>query len=124
LEYTLTSKSKCGVSRSVNKSVAITCLPFLEIGLANNSIKANNNYKIYPNPSSDLINIALADNNNLPKTKSKIIAELFDLNGNKKSKVEIMNDIASINVVGMPKGIYVLKINIDGTIESHLVAVQ
>ena len=44
--------------------------------------------------------------------------------GEVKSNVSISNNIATINVAGLPKGIYILKINIDGSIESHQVAVE
>ncbi|TDE00459.1 T9SS type A sorting domain-containing protein [Flavobacterium sandaracinum] len=44
--------------------------------------------------------------------------------GHKKAKVEIKNNIATISVRGLPKGIYVLNINIDGQIEGHQVIVE
>ena len=81
-------------------------------------------YTIYPNPSSDFVNIELSDQNRQPTTKSKIIAELYDLMGHKKGKVEIVNTIAKINVSGLPKGIYILNINIDGQIEGHQIIVE
>ncbi|RTY83162.1 T9SS type A sorting domain-containing protein [Flavobacterium sp. ZB4P23] len=81
-------------------------------------------YTIYPNPSSDFVNIELRDQSMKPVTNSKIIAELYDLMGHKKAKVEIVNNIATINVAGLPKGIYVLNINIDGQIEGHQVIVE
>ncbi len=84
----------------------------------------NTKYKIYPNPSNDVVNIELSDQKIKGSTNSKIIAELFDLSGNQKKKVEIINNIATISVQGLIKGIYILKINIDGQIESHQVSVQ
>ncbi|WP_395076615.1 T9SS type A sorting domain-containing protein [Flavobacterium sp.] len=87
-------------------------------------IQNNNFYTIYPNPSNNIISINLKDQNQKPISNTKIIATLYNMMGEKKSHVEIANNIASINVSNLPKGIYVLKINIDGNIESHQVAVE
>jgi pimeloyl-ACP methyl ester carboxylesterase len=84
----------------------------------------NNLYKIYPNPSNTIINVSLLDDTLRPETTSTIIAELFDMMGQPRKNVQVINNIASIDVSGLPKGIYVLKINIDGVIESHQVGVQ
>lgn len=81
-------------------------------------------YKVYPNPTNDILNIDLVDENFMPETKSQIIAELYNMMGELKGNVQIFNTIASINVKGLPKGIYVLKINIDGQIENHQVAIE
>jgi Secretion system C-terminal sorting domain/Putative serine esterase (DUF676) len=81
-------------------------------------------YKIFPNPSNSIINIALTNQNNAPTTSSIIRAELYDIMNQLKRSVLVAKNIASINVSGLPKGIYVLKINIDGNIESHQVAVE
>ena len=81
-------------------------------------------YKIYPNPSSDFVNIGLRDENNIPLIGTKVSGELFDILGFQKSKVEIVNNKAIFSVVGLPKGIYVLKIYVDDQLESHQIAVQ
>ncbi|HQK38829.1 MAG TPA: T9SS type A sorting domain-containing protein, partial [Flavobacterium alvei] len=81
-------------------------------------------YKIYPNPTSDIINISLVDEAQKPVTTSKIVAELYDFTGQPKYKVEVKNNIASINCNGLSSGIYILKIIIDGNVESHQVFVQ
>lgn len=89
--------------------------------------QANNNevfYKIYPNPATNIVNIDLKDENLQPQTNSEIIAELFNIMGEIKGNVKITNNIASIYTLGLPKGIYVLKIIIDGETESHQVAIQ
>ncbi len=97
----------------------------LNTGVGNR--QANNNevfYKIYPNPATNIINIDLKDENLQPQTNSEIIAELFNMMGEIKGNVKITNNIASINTLGLPKGIYVLKITVDGITESHQVAIQ
>lgn len=83
-----------------------------------------NLFRIFPNPTSDVVNVMLADENKLPVNTSTITAELFDMMEQSKGSVSVLNNTASINVAALPKGIYVLKIYIDGTVEYHQVAVQ
>jgi hypothetical protein len=52
------------------------------------------------------------------------MAELYDIMGQPKRKTQIKNNTASIIITGLPKGIYVLNINIDGQIEGHQVIVE
>lgn len=97
------------------------------MGLRNSNSNTSTNlsyYKIYPNPSSNLVNVELKNQEQKPKPNSVIIGELFNMMGEIKSNVSIRDNIATINVASLPKGIYVLKINIDGSIESHQVAVE
>ena len=83
-----------------------------------------NKYIIYPNPSNDIVNIDLRDENNLPEKGAVITGELFDIIGASKSKVEINNNKATFSVRGLNKGIYVLKIYINNQVESHQIAVE
>jgi hypothetical protein len=83
-----------------------------------------NTYKIHPNPSNNIINISLKNQNEKPISNTKIIAKLYNMIGEQKSNVEIVNNTASINVSNLPKGIYVLKIDIDGNLENHQVVVE
>lgn len=91
-----------------------------------------NRYTVYPNPSNDIINIEIANKESQlnkekkqqPTNTSTITGELFDLMGKSMRKVQIKSDIATISVAGLPKGIYVLKIYIDGKTESHQIGVK
>jgi hypothetical protein len=86
---------------------------------------ANNNiFKVYPNPSNDIVNIEIRDANNIPEKGATISGELFDMMGQSKSKVEISNNKATFSVRGLNKGIYVLKIYINNQVESHQIAVE
>jgi hypothetical protein len=86
---------------------------------------ANNNlFKIYPNPSNDIVNIEIRDTSNLPEKGALISGELFDMMGQSKSKVEIIDNKATFSVSGLNKGIYVLKIYINDVIENHQIAVE
>ena len=132
IEYTLSCKSKCNVIRTITGKVPITCAGFIEADpfepispLAGKMASADeNSYKVYPNPSNHLLNIALIDGKAGAKTNSVINAELYSIKGELKTSTIIRNNIATLNVSGLPVGVYVLKINIDGVIESHQVLIN
>jgi hypothetical protein len=86
----------------------------------------NNNsiYNVYPNPSNDIVNIDLKDQNNQPTKGATIAGELFDMTGHSKSKVQILDNKATFSVRGLKKGIYVLKIYINDQVETHQIAVE
>ncbi len=83
-------------------------------------------YTVYPNPTSEIINVVLKDKNaQVKKGKgTRISAQLYNMKEQLKSRAEIINNTASINVKGLEKGVYVLKININGQIENHRVVVD
>lgn len=83
-----------------------------------------NIYSIYPNPSKNIVNIELKDKNNQSIRNTTITGELFDLMGISKTKVEIIDNKATFSVQDLNKGIYVLKIYINGHVESHQIAVE
>ena len=91
-----------------------------------------NQYTVYPNPSNDVINIEIANKESQLNNQKKLqptnastrTGELFDLMGKSMRTVQIKSDIAYISVAGLPKGIYVLKIYIDGKTESHQIGVK
>ena len=89
---------------------------------------ANNNninlFKIYPNPSNSLVSIDLRDQEQQPELSTPISGELFDMFGFSRANVNIIDNKANFSVVGLPKGIYILKINVDGVTESHQIAVE
>ena len=92
-----------------------------------NDRAANTNtnlYRIYPNPSNSLVSIDLFDQELKPELKTPISGELFDMFGFSRSKVEIVENKANFSVVGLPKGIYILKINVNDKVESHQIAVE
>lgn len=113
---TATATNACGTT-----TVTVNLLELLNKQADSKSI---NIYTVYPNPTNNLINVSLVDETQKPATISKIIAELYDFSGQPKQKVEIKNNIVSINCSGLTKGIYILKISIDGNVESHQVFVQ
>ena len=87
---------------------------------------ANNTnvYTVYPNPANNIVNIDIRDTSSKPQLNITVSGELFDLSGLSKTKIVIQNDKASFSVQGLSKGVYVLKIYIGSTIETHNIAVQ
>lgn len=84
----------------------------------------SNVFKTFPNPASSIVYVELADHSNAPNKRAVIEAELLDFYGFVRRKINIENQQAKINVERLPKGNYVLKINIDGQVESHQIIVD
>ena len=130
IQLKLTVTNACGsIVKYVNDQYTIPAgppyCPQQRISNATPKLNITNNiYSIYPNPSSDFVNIGLRDQNNIPLKDIAVSGELFDIMGFQKSKVEIINNKAYFSVVGLPKGIYVLKIYVNGQVESHQIAIQ
>ena len=81
--------------------------------LAINNNSANDFVKIYPNPTSGIINLEIENLNN-----NSISVEIFDILGNKvyyKNFENYINFVESIDLSSQSKGIYLVKININGT---------
>lgn len=83
-----------------------------------------NYYKVYPNPTDNFITISLVDESLKPITTSKIIVELYDIMGQPRKKAQIKNNTTTITVGGLPKGVYVLNIIIDGKTEGHQIIIE
>ncbi|RYE58270.1 MAG: T9SS type A sorting domain-containing protein [Sphingobacteriales bacterium] len=64
------------------------------------------------------------DENNIPSTDTAVSGELIDMNGQTKTTVQINNNQATFSVAGLPMGVYILNINVNGQIEGHQIAVE
>ncbi|CCG52270.1 Protein of unknown function precursor [Flavobacterium indicum GPTSA100-9 = DSM 17447] len=80
-------------------------------------------YKVFPNPTHNVVHIDLRDNDNSPSSNI-ITGELFDLMGQSKAFVQFMNNRGSVDVRNLNEGIYVLKIYINNQVESHQIIVE
>lgn len=85
--------------------------------------------RVYPNPSSDMVYVNL--NGTVGeistaqfKAAHQVSGELYDYLGNLVTKVTIVNGKASFSVGHLSKGVYILKINASGQIESHRIVVN
>jgi hypothetical protein len=114
----ITAANNCG-STIIYKTIVGSYKP--GDAMKTGSIKT---FNIYPNPSKDIVNIDLRNQKNQPEKEAKISGELFDLMGQSKSKVEIIENKATLSVRGLNKGIYVLKIFINNQTESHQIIVE
>lgn len=85
---------------------------------------STNTFTIYPNPATTTINVALFDETKVPAKKAHIVGKLYDLNNNEKVKVVINDNSAQIDSSSLNRGVYILKIDIDGKVESHQVIVK
>ncbi|MBD2769235.1 T9SS type A sorting domain-containing protein [Hymenobacter sp. BT664] len=85
---------------------------------------ANSFYTISPNPSSDIVHIDLSDPNSQPAKGTIISGELFNMMGQSKARINVLNNRATFSVRALEKGIYVLKIYIADQVESHQIAVE
>ena len=73
-----------------------------------NKTGSNNQIKAYPNPFSEELTIEL-------NTKTNRVISLYDLTGRIVLNIPTKNDQFKINTTGLPKGFYLIKIEMDGT---------
>jgi Secretion system C-terminal sorting domain len=127
------TKNSCGFVNPTKKALVKTtiyCPTLCELGIGvgcNLARMANTNnsfYKIYPNPSANIINVDLKNQDQKPNPKARIIAELYNMMGEIKKSIALSNSTATIDVSGLPKGIYILKINTDEQMEKHTISVE
>ncbi|HWR93746.1 MAG TPA: T9SS type A sorting domain-containing protein [Flavobacterium sp.] len=125
VDFTVSTTNSCGSFAYYAEEQINSCSGMaLAAETSTYTLEQTTMYSVYPNPSSDVINVNLREENNIPETQTPIVATLYNLMGEEKRNVTIKNNIATIPVNNLPKGIYILKINIDGTIENHQVVVE
>jgi len=57
-------------------------------------------------------------------TKSRIIATLYNMMGEEKKSIIIKSDETLMNVEDLASGLYILKINTEDKIETHMIAIN
>jgi hypothetical protein len=113
ITFRVRAKNDCGESKWRTMQIYVT-----ECG--NNISKL---FKIYPNPTSYLLNIELDNPKNaifIDKTEIGI----YNLMGQLKKTIKLTGFKGQIYVNDLPKGLYILKINIDGQLETHQVQID
>jgi hypothetical protein len=121
--YSFSYTNKCGqfiISKQEQSLNPYNCYSSSNLRTAATS----DTFTIYPNPSNTTINVALIDENKAPAKKTLITGKLYDLNNNEKRKVIIKDNNAQIDASGLNRGVYILKIDMDGKSESHQVIVK
>ena len=125
---TVSMLNSCGETTSVSSPYTIYNPTLCESGVGVNCVLGRlsnpKTYKVYPNPSNDIVYVDLVDENLKPAKNAVITAELYDILGMPRGKVTIIDNKAVVDVKNLNRGIYVLKINIDGQEEGHQIAVQ
>ena len=97
------------------------CLILPRIANNSNTIKVEKTFKIYPNPSNDIMNIAI-ENSSINNIKSN--ASIYNMFGVVIDNFEILENKATFDVKKYEKGVYLLKINTDGIEENHQIIVK
>jgi len=121
LEFTVKANNSCGFTSFFTEDMINMCGA---TAMVDNSTPTAITFKVYPNPTEEIVNIDLRDQNNQPEKGAIISGELFDLIGQSKLKVEITNNKAVFSVSGLKKGIYILKIYTNNQIENHQIIVE
>ena len=94
--YYVSKTNACGQG---NDSITVFIIP-----LYTNQFSKNNTVIIYPNPAKSSIIVKIQDNQELKNTKIKI----YDLSGKLISNQKIINNLTTINIVGLKKGYYTI----------------
>lgn len=87
------------------------------------ALQSENRITVYPNPVTNILNISINDSEN-STAKVQITGKLYDLNGIEVAQVAINSNTASLDVSKFKKGIYVLKVDIKGTTETHQIIIN
>jgi hypothetical protein len=118
--------NSCGSSYFETEGEGYYIQSCTQIGANSNRLQDNleNKFAVFPNPAKDIVTIELRDKENQTEKNTTISGELFDMMGKSKSKVQISDNKATFSVRGLKKGIYVLKIYINGQVENHRIAVE
>ncbi len=95
-----------------------------QIGQFRSSISFEKEFSVFPNPAKDLVSIALQNEENFLKENAIIYGQLYNKMGQLKQNIEIIDSIATFSVQDFQKGIYFLKIDNNGEIETHQVSVE
>ena len=116
--FKVRAQNVCGWSEWHNMNFTINEIPEPLGRTAQSEI-----FKIYPNPTNGELHIDLRGENNSEKIGSSS-AGLYDMQNRLQRIINFHNSQATIDVGGMSKGIYILKINFGNTVEHHLIAIE
>ncbi|WP_019037537.1 T9SS type A sorting domain-containing protein [Psychroflexus tropicus] len=78
----------------------------------------------YPNPSKNLLNINAIDTSKSNGIYTSVSGGLYNLNGKEVRSVKFYNDKSIIDTYGLKRGVYILKVYYDNTIETHQIIVE
>jgi Secretion system C-terminal sorting domain len=79
---------------------------------------------IFPNPAKDILNIDLKDSNNNLSQETEVSIEMYDIQGKKVKQMSEKTNKFSLDIRDLSKGIYVLKVQIEDTFETHKIIIE
>jgi subtilisin family serine protease len=121
IEFIVKGTNNCGFSNFFTEDFINSCGTTASLSNLTETVPL---FEVYPNPTENIVNIDLRNQNNQPEKGAVISGELFDIFGLPKSNIKIIENKAIINVMDLPKGIYILNININDQLESHKIMVE
>ncbi len=83
-----------------------------ESGLLNPNLE-NNSVKLYPNPTKDVINIAISE------PTSSILVKIYDLTGRQIEEHASYSQTQQLNLKHLTKGVYTIKVITDNAIQTQ-----
>jgi len=75
---------------------------------------AQTEIKIYPNPTTEKITLEFSGDVRIDNFRS---LQLFSLSGQLLQEQQIHSTTTTLSLAGMPKGVYILKVNVNGVTE-------
>jgi hypothetical protein len=70
-----------------------------------NNVTANASVSLYPNPAVNYINLSLTQTDNFP------VLKIFDVAGNEVSSQQIENNLTSLDITSLSRGVYFASLN-------------
>ena len=130
LIYAITINSPCSSSPIVSYNNAINIKTCSTGGTTYRMSKNNEErnfeehivYTVYPNPTNNLLFINLGDQ--VPERLINSDAVMYDVLGVERKRISIESKMVYIDTNGLTKGIYILKVNLEGQIKTHKIVVE
>lgn len=119
IEFSVSGTNSCGTRSSLIEDTINVCGTTSSARLASDQT-AENTFTIYPNPTNNILNLEILDSENALNVKTSVSSEVYDSStGLLKKQFDLQSYKKPLYVGDLEKGIYILKINIDGKIETH-----
>lgn len=93
-------------------------------GRTTNAVVTEKTFKVFPNPANNYFNIQLNKDNMTERNNADASAELYDIVGTKIIDVKLSENTSTLNTANLKKGIYILKIAVNGEIENHQIKIE
>jgi hypothetical protein len=121
IEFSVSASNGCGTTYTYREAYIDNCssIPYSSQLRSSEPVSV---FKVYPNPSNDVVYLNLVDTNNIPEKNAQIKAVLYDMLGFEKKNIKVKDNKAVIGMSDLTSGLYVLKVSINGETETHLIS--